>query len=1358
MFESKRGMRGYMKTPYFAVVLLLLAGVFFYGTARMLPATADEEKTPPLATTVVPKHRLNISYMTNGFKEIKTFRGQNAEVKSGTDLVVSGSVSSTDVNGMAGATPDDDHRVFAMASTAGKITKTVTLDSADFYGVSQYDGVESDVRANVYLVLTGNEDANTSALYIEIFDKSGSVAKVNLSSSSAAHQAVMPAYKYKFKADGSWTDAPALSNNVCQEIVANDWNNDGFSDYVITYVANENGKAYGDKKDCAKVALAYVDGKSLFESKSEITKVTTYTNKDSMENFSETSDVVGGLTDTKPASSMRMALGDFNHDGTKEIAVYHTRTKSATRYNRVFVYSVKPADSSVFQKKYTNDSDVGHMYLRNDSVGIAAGDIDNDGRDEIVCLYANTSVFYDYADLKISVLRCTDSDFKTWNVAVSDKEIGIKTYDCLTDEISSYPPIDTALADMDDDGFPELVWYTGIHTKDRGSWISETILGITKWNQVTDDKGKVSLEGYDKISTYDYNLYKYVDGRVWKLEDEHLRYSMAVGSYRYIDANTTTSSVNGKPQIAVVELQASTNGSKGMIFWGVIDKWSADGGISFLHNDSQQVDDAAIKNVRPVVVAADLDDESMLLGSPACLSITDNVEVLAYVQAPPRHYDVISGDLNSGDYGEGSCVADAFSQLSTYNTAMNWDKSESAFKSTTNSNGFDIGGSVNFSKSKKSAISAMSYKAWEYCLNAKANFNWTDTDDKSLTISTQTSATTGPDDDLYCRVNDIDLWRYPILYPESMRTTTSGDVTLQNYVQISVPVETTDTFTPSTGRKVDWYEPMHDNFNLFTYPIELDQITGYPRGEADKSADDPYKDLNGQVFVKGEHQQMGNPGASSYSLSIKQETGSESDYTWDLTIGLSGYWDIQWASVRGLGQTPEFQYDVIMEITGDYCHQHDSLTTTDASKVQGMTVNWSNALNYANKGGFTLEDQTFYSDIAIFTQDDGGFCIGYTVNELKNTSSKLWGNGSPYNTSPDPALCLPFRWTYEGRANEGINRGFIRGLTLKQEDSTAGTFSQDGTPGKLLDIGTSVDATIRIFNCSFVDSAPISVDVRYQKIESLSDEPDWDKATVQVATKTITGIAGRPKSGSATQNWEELHFDWDGVPTTEQMGYLHVKLGTSGAQLNTANDWGCTLVGFMDKDALSSGGSSSASSSSVSAAQYPDLSLSGITAYAYDDGVLGEKLDLKALPTDRRFLIKGSVDFSSGRLRNGRTVNYAPMIYVAMLGGNTYGKRAGGVLGGKYVPVVKAGDSWNFELEFDPASFVKQPVPKKVEIRTFSRLLGKTTERDLANNSYVLWDRTSSGSGSSGGCSAGLGGLGALLAIALLALADKRKK
>jgi hypothetical protein len=73
-------------------------------------------------------------------------------------------------------------------------------------------------------------------------------------------------------------------------------------------------------------SLVFVDGKSLYEACRGLGTPRVWQNTDA--SYTLGTNVVGGLTDVKPANSVRTAIGDMDGDGNPEVALYYTTVKA----------------------------------------------------------------------------------------------------------------------------------------------------------------------------------------------------------------------------------------------------------------------------------------------------------------------------------------------------------------------------------------------------------------------------------------------------------------------------------------------------------------------------------------------------------------------------------------------------------------------------------------------------------------------------------------------------------------------------------------------------------------------------------------------------------------------------------------------------------------------------------------------------------------------------------------------------------------------------------------------------------------------------------------------------------------------
>ncbi len=1310
-----------------SIVLLLSAGAAWSALSARSVAESDPMGTM-WAEAIVPKHRAVITYMDSS-RNMKTFRGQGADIESNLTSYASQSVYTTAPSELGGLSGGDDSRPFAMTSAAGTIRRNVTLNT-EFYGTTEFTNVPEPVLCTAYLTMSNAGGANT-AVHLEFTNADGRMGRVALGGAPS------PAYKYYFRADAANRMAPETDQNVALDLVAFDWNGDGYTDYVLSYPHTPNGN---NAEANTYVALVYVDGKSLAEAVGDKTKSVIVSANSQASLFSDMdNNTPGGKTDVKPAGSSRIAIGDIDGDGAPELALFNTlaggkRTEGEDDNQfKVFKLSVDASSRKASFNKIYEKSPLGGSYLQNDSVGLAMGDLDGDGFAEICALYAQTNLLYEKAKVYLTIFKW-DANAKTLVQKVKATQVA-ETYDVSKRSEISMSPLDASAADLDGDGCDELVWTSLKGDDDQVSGNGRIRLWVHKWAR--DD---ISGTG----NPAEYNI---AESHGWILNSTVARYSLTTGLFRYPDS---TLAVKQPRQIAVAHMGGSSAGSTATcnLDWGLF-SWSASSGLTLL-GKGLAADLMKVDNVVPRLTAVDLNRESMILGEPTEITVQDNIEPLFVTQAPPKHWDVVSGEfagVNPSDDG-GSSRVDVFFKLPGYATTIDSNSSQESIEMTTKTSTgtFNGKGSLGMSQTFpcKDAVPMFSLGA-EYAME-KVNET---TEELSWTTSSAFSATAETDDQLYYRCNDYKIWRYPVLYPESQRMITVTDengnaIQAQNFLQFVVPTVVETVFTPSSGRNISWYEPLHDNLNLFTYPRRLKDIGGFPQGSEMKDPSDPWLNTNGIEIVSGTQQQIGNPDKSSFTASIASSSHYSELDSLNQTVGAN--------FMKNKSILKAFCYwtkkatTLTLDLAGDYSWQTSTTTATNASQMKGFTVSWPGAKNYSNAGGFSLEDQTFYSDIAIYTQDDGAFCIGYAVSGLKSARSRLWGEGSPLRTLPDPGLLLPFRYLTSGADNTTVDRLLVRGVSFENAGTT---FDYQSLPGKALPIGTPVRGTFRVINYSFVGTnAPLTVSVHYQPLAASESKPDFAKAQ-QIAQIPINLVRGREEYPDK-DNWEEIAFDWT-TPSTPGGGYLHIKLDYQGQQLNKDNDYGYVLVGTYDPNNLPTD-SAAASQKTAAAVSALDLAIDSVTVRALnDDDTPGETLDPKALPRDRKMEIECTVKLSA----TGQTaVKALPNVRLFLFGNER------SILGGREVPVLAVGNSWTFRATYDPAVRGNVKVDK-LRLYVMSPTLRTRDESDMANNirelAFTGSSGGSTGGGSSSSCSAGFAPL-AIAALCATALLRKKEK
>lgn len=1426
------GNKGPGRRTLLAALFIAAAALAFYSSGRLERASADGSAVPdalagdPMGgawkSRVVPKQRLMVSYRraANDQYAISTFVGTGEKTSDG---VVHEHDLSSGFHAAYGRSPSDKVYVFDEDSAEGVIPSTVTI-TPDFYAQTEFE-TPKYIHVNSQLLRTGSGDHDGDAeLYLQVIEggdgendkdeiKLVGITKIDLRNMSIYESA---RYDVSWYADLSWTHKPEQDRNTAHDIAAYDWDGDGYSDYLVTFLGI---KSKGDPGS-PRAMLILIDGKDLYDKvtgKTSANPIAYPINGTEGSEFSTRKNVFAGGSDVKVPNSYRMAIGDFDGDGRAEAAICYTKIHGAganeKRANSLEIYEIDYNPSGVndlggstdmtkgkfYGRRVYTDDNAGESFMQNDSVGIAAGDINGDGRDELVQIYARARAYYTHSTLRMTIYTCDASGSYRRLASCDQLELPNTTYK-MTQMERTVSPIHMAMADFDGDGFDELAW---IQSDDGDKLVLN--LNINDW----DVSPELTYSGYG--NHYETSLQNLCGWPKMQGSDGSpgIKTALCAGVFDY------PSSDGAGVKYGVGVAQMSDSGTSGAtdLYYGVV-SWSKDGGFTVNAQGSLRGEQST-GSCSPAVAAVDIMRESMILGEPAVVTVEDNVELHFLAQAPPKHWDRVlaEGSGLKADGRDGYVTVDAFSRISNsalvsadgYFTSVSketgQDYTYAETKVSDGTWGLDFGYEL---KQRRDLFDAANQ------LTHRGNNNSTD-DDPLLdvgvshtgevvnnntssythSVSFAFSAEADRDDQLYYTMMDYNICRYPVIYPERLRTMPALDnetgkeiydddgnqVYMTRYVQYVVPTEKKTVFSSTGGRGLSWYQPMHDGFNLFTYPRELREITGYPQGEQNKDEDDPLKYINGRVYVWGEDQVIGNLDATAYEMSVEGSETTEEEDVQTYTLGGHAYYH----PMFGINSRHMFKVD----LNGDYSWETASTTTLDTHKGLGAMVNWS-GIKADYDGQFTAADMQFTADIAYFTQDDGAFVVGYAIPRIgsgESASGKLWGPRSPYNIHPDPGLILPLRWGNQLQVTDGGTtlteneneylRYTLRGLNFTKSGGESASTGEDGRyrlPIRLLERGADYEVSLRVVNYSFVRTKePVTVGFYWQGIDETSALPLNDVDEIKKLPMLITsdgedaeieleGIDGR-HGRNGTDNWQDVSFYWN-VPEDEEdrLGYVHAVVTSGETQLNTDNDHGYALIGTYDPSIFdlindyqtaSVAASRGASTAAVADSEKPNLSVSNVRAFALnDDGTAGDELKGSDINRYTKMRISATVSYKAGEIAVGDktvTLDNALLVRMALLASRPGSNRA--VLGAQELPLMPDGDSYDFSFDYDPS---KTDPNLALTIGASSPVLSRSMQADAGDNAVTLWEAAETGGGG-GGCSLGWGAL-ALPALAPLAL------
>lgn len=489
-----------------------------------------------------------------------------------------------------------------------------------------------------------------------------------------------------------------------------------------------------------------------------------------------------------------------------------------------------------------------------------------------------------------------------------------------------------------------------------------------------------------------------------------------------------------------------------------------------------------------VVAAGDFDGDSVVLGEPDHWQIHSHLDFSAVIAEPPKHIDYVKDndgnwtELNVSRYGgtPNSVQTSFYTEYTDSNkteitttakstTACDWGVKESTEEEA--DFGFPVIDSINVNVQ---ASAEQSYA------NRKETWN---SSYASKTMGTNLDAVN--DDALVYRAKNIDIWRYPII-GETEVLTKSGKKG-QLYLQMTFPSDKKRYLI--NGSAVEWYQPVHENGNIFSYPWDTSQIDNFEMKDLQTELE-PYTTGPNQVT---EYVDWTNAGTDGKEVSTEKKVAVDSSVSVGGTIfdvktklSLEAHYDKTWGTLNS--------------------------SETTNSKSKGISI---------SKSSLSSLYEYQYTPLIYENHKTGILQVDHLVKpRISEGTVTDWWNEN-YNHLPDLALNLPFRWTSKDYMNwtfdpKGLNFKMMKGLFLLDSDGKPFGYVAKNTKLKK----KSVTIKARVYNYSFVtvgdENNPIWVKFEAQKKEDQNDQ--WGPREF-INTVKITSIPGFSNI-SKKPNWE----------------------------------------------------------------------------------------------------------------------------------------------------------------------------------------------------------------------------------------------
>lgn len=773
--------------------------------------------------------------------------------------------------------------------------------------------------------------------------------------------------------------------------------------------------------------------------------------------YKDTSFLISGGRD------IAVAAGDLDGDGSDEIAVIYERFSDGGSYEfHVRIYDV----SSSFEISYKHDalmsSYVGQYSASANKVcDIATGHFSGDPGDDIVAL---------------AIASYQEAGHTIWKVVLStfevDPDLDLQKKDTIehaTLDGNIIPAEPTcaksarvAAGDLDWDGTDEAV----------ACWTTATQMNTVLTIYDIDIDLKLNAKATDN--------YFYTMGNLY--------FDVGVGNFDGL--------VDPDEEIMV----AYEGADQGLYNRLLIEVLDVSHNLNTLTQkyEEYKVDLTNKDGKRISVAIGDIDGDSVMLGEPIHLVVQQHIQPLVIIAEPPKHIDYIKD-------AQGNLIELDVSRFTgrDYPFMPGFTDSQKQEITTTTKSQSDWNFGVKISEDVKMSFGIPLIDRVKVNVQAAVNYTYghhsaeMNKDYHSVEMGKGLQAT--GDDYVVARVMNVHVWRYPVI-GQTVEDEDGNEGQL--YVQITLP---SDEKTQNVhGTDVEWYQPVHENGNIFSYPWLPGQIEDLSQGQI-------LTDL--QSFTTG---------AGSFTYYVDwtgvteegKETSSSNKLSEDVSI---------------TAQAKILFFNSKTTANEHYDHTWSSLTTSDTTltKSQGISITMPElAKGYSYEFTpliYSTGVEQVKQDNTTITMPTGALKVDFMVDPTATSAAEWWQHLSGYGDNTDLALNLPNRWVSDDggntwRFNEGAyNLNTMKGLyLLDADDEEFGYFIKDGE---------QVTVRVRVYNYSFVNAQQVKV--KFEAQES-TDNQNWGER-FEIGTCTIPTVFGFQNS-QEKQNWAyaDVTFDTSG--------------------------------------------------------------------------------------------------------------------------------------------------------------------------------------------------------------------------------------
>ena len=548
------------------------------------------------------------------------------------------------------------------------------------------------------------------------------------------------------------------------------------------------------------------------------------------------------------------------------------------------------------------------------------------------------------------------------------------------------------------------------------------------------------------------------------------------------------------------------------------------------------------------MMAGDLQGRSQRLGAPTVMRIQSHSQPSIVLGAPPMHIDyVLPFTTSTSDTAQ---IINFSVVPRAYHSQYNMVDTQSSQSSDTNTTSYSYATSESGAGGIKMGVPYVGGISGSTKTTSKESheqmtkdFVYTENEFKY-----NASTETGFGDQVWFQETSFNVYYYPVLgetiCPDD-NPSCSEEEELPLFVQFSGP--NTTGVTSASGASLEWYQPVHEPGQIFSYPWDLSQLESRTRD---------FEKLSSAL------QFLTDDSTTSQSLQWTGGTGTSSSVG---TTQTHSHDTNQSISAGNIGKVAKTGFGFNASDTIDVNNSSSMSTLNTASSKMGASA----GVEIAKPGNF-LDPVLYQYQVAPFifgqapptgtvdtvSQSEptdivttGAIQTAFTADPTTVSSGSWWTSSSPYKQYVDLALNHPVRWEWTPKFNMGNDLSCLLAegssfdcFDIKEavpDDPWNSAFywmrgllvtvsSFDGPQRTVATVGDEVFLQARVYNYSLKDmAADDTIKVRFYRQEiDTNNLPLGD--SVDIATVDVAPLPGfNSLLAPSTPNWTTARTTFD---------------------------------------------------------------------------------------------------------------------------------------------------------------------------------------------------------------------------------------